>query len=37
MQRLCDWVKGRSIIVSYIYIYAKFIYLFIYCTSIVPS
>ena len=21
MQRLCDWVKGRSISVSYIYIY----------------
>ena len=23
MQRLCDWVKGRSISVSYTYIYAK--------------
>ena len=23
MQRLCDWVKGRSISVSYIYIYYK--------------
>ena len=23
MQRLCDWVKGRSISVSYIYIYIR--------------
>ena len=23
MQRLCDWVKGRSISVSYIYIYIQ--------------
>ena len=29
MQRLCDWVKGRSISVSYIYIY---IYIYIYMT-----